>query len=120
MLCEDRRMRSVERDGGTIAYEGHGAGARTLLLAHNVLCNRHVLDGMVARLRDRHRLIAVDLRGHGESSVPPRHFSTRDLAEDLRAILVREEIERATVIGVSIGGVAAMELALAHPERVEA
>ena len=111
-------MPSVERDGCTIAYDVQGTGPRTVLLAHNVLCNRHVFDGMVGRLRDRHRVIAVDLRGHGESSVPRRSFSTRDLAEDLRAILVREEIVKATVIGVSIGAVTAMEMALAHPERV--
>jgi pimeloyl-ACP methyl ester carboxylesterase len=82
----------------------------------------------LARLRPELRLVALDQRGHGGSSLPAgpgcaeapeRCFRPEDLAADALALLEREGIERAHVVGHSMGSVAAQELALGHPERVE-
>ena len=65
-----------------------------------------------------HRGIAPDTRGVGLSDAPPGPYTTRQLAQDVIAILDAMSIERTHVVGLSLGGAVAQELALAHPARV--
>jgi pimeloyl-ACP methyl ester carboxylesterase len=65
-----------------------------------------------------HRCIAPDGRGVGKSDAPPPPYSTRQLAEDARAVLDACGVRRAHVVGLSLGGAVGQELALAHPDRV--
>ena len=65
-----------------------------------------------------HRCIAPDARGVGKSDAPPGPYTTRQLADDALRVLDACEVERAHVVGLSLGGAAAQELALAHPGRV--
>ena len=65
-----------------------------------------------------HRSIAPDQRGVGRSDSPPGPYSTRRLAEDAVAALDACGVRRAHVVGLSLGGAAAQELALGFPERV--
>lgn len=111
-------MPDIERDGARIRYEVGGAADRAVLFAHNLFCDRTVFAAQAARLAGRRRTIAVDLRGHGESGAPRRRYGTRDLGEDLAAVLDAERVGRADVVGLSLGAAAAMELAIARPERV--
>src|SRR5439155_7029473 len=67
---------------------------------------------------EKYRVIAFDNRGVGKSSVPPPPYTTEQMARDAVAVLDAEEIERAHVLGVSLGGTIAQELILAAPERV--
>ncbi len=64
------------------------------------------------------RSIAPDGRGVGQSDAPPPPYTTRQLGDDALAVLDAMQVERAHVVGLSLGGAAAQELALAHPERV--
>ncbi|MBI3506875.1 MAG: alpha/beta fold hydrolase [Proteobacteria bacterium] len=111
-------MPAIERDGARVVYEVRGSGPRTILLAHNILCDRRVFDGVIARLDGGWRAIAVDLRGHGESPVPERAYSARDMADDLAALLDAEAVETAAIAGLSMGATVALEFALAYPKRV--
>jgi pimeloyl-ACP methyl ester carboxylesterase len=69
-------------------------------------------------LRRRFRLVLIDNRGSGRSTVPDQAFTVADMAGDVAAVLDRSRIGRAHVIGTSLGGMVAQELAIEHPERV--
>lgn len=71
------------------------------------------------RLGERFRTLRYDIRGHGHSDVPDGPYSIADLGSDLVALLDRAGIERASLCGLSIGGMISMWVAAHHPERVE-
>ena len=65
-----------------------------------------------------HRSIAPDPRGVGKSDAPPGPYTTAQMADDALRVLDACEVERAHVVGLSLGGAVAQELALARPERI--
>lgn len=101
-----------------IAWERRGAG-EPLLLVHGLGYARWgwepVLDGL-ARSFD---VILFDNRGIGESDAPPGPYTAAELAADALQVLDEAGVARAHVLGTSLGGMVAQELALAHPERVD-
>ncbi|MBA3547788.1 MAG: alpha/beta fold hydrolase [Nannocystis sp.] len=111
-------MPHVIRDGQRIAFATLGSGPDTVLLAHNLMSRRGSFAAVAARLAPRCRLLAVDLRGHGESGDAPRSFAAQDLADDLLAVLDAVGVTRALLVGTSLGATAAALLTLAHPQRV--
>ena len=113
---------TITREDVAIAYEVSapaGQPAGTVVLLHNIFCDRRVFDGVVAVLRSSHRTIAVDFRGHGASGLGQRPYDVADLVADVVAVMDREQVPRAVVVGVSLGATVALELALAQPQRVE-
>jgi len=72
----------------------------------------------LAHFSQTHRGIAPDARGVGQSDAPPGPYTTRLLADDALAVLDALKISRAHVVGLSLGGAVAQELALARPDRV--
>jgi pimeloyl-ACP methyl ester carboxylesterase len=69
-------------------------------------------------LAERYRVIAFDNRGAGQTDVPDHPYTTRMMADDTAGLMSALGIERAHVLGVSMGGMIAQELALEHPDRV--
>ena len=113
---------TVVCDGAAVAYEvcaPDGGGAGTVVLLHNIFCDRRVFEAAVSALRASHRTIAIDFRGHGQSQLGPRPYQVADLVADVVAVLDQEGIARASVVGLSLGATVALELALAHPDRIE-
>ena len=98
--------------------EGPG-DAPVLLLASSLGTTHAMWDDQAAALRDEYRVLRYDHRGHGESPVPPGPYSIEDLAGDALALLDELGIERATFVGLSIGGAVAITAALRAPERFE-
>jgi len=72
----------------------------------------------LAHFSQTHRELAPDNRGVGQSDAPPGPYTARQLAGDALAVLDAAGVERAHVVGLSLGGAIAQELALEHPERV--
>ncbi|HVR64969.1 MAG TPA: alpha/beta hydrolase [Polyangia bacterium] len=114
-------MATLSRDGVAIAYETTPAppGAPTVVFLHNIMCDRRVFAHAVAALRPRFGTVAIDFRGHGGSALPARPFTVGDLVGDVVAVMDKEGVARAVVVGLSLGATVAMELALRAPERVE-
>lgn len=110
-------MTIIERDGARIAYDVSGSGAETVVLGHSLLCGRFMWEAVLPALEERFRVINVEVRGHLESTAP-RAFTLEDLAEDWRAILDAEGVERAHLVGLSMGGMTALRFALRHRSLV--
>jgi pimeloyl-ACP methyl ester carboxylesterase len=109
--------------GGTrIAYHLHGPeGAPELVLLHGMgaasdASSWATVTGDLAR---DHRLVVPDLRGHGNSGRPGT-YTLAEMADDVAALLDRIGVDRATVVGHSLGGLVAITLTLARPDLVEA
>lgn len=92
-----------------------------LLLVHGYAADSHDWDWHLPGLTDAgHRVIAVDLRGHGHSSAPESGYRPEDLAGDLVRLLDHLGIERVTAFGHSMGAMVVSALAVGHPGRVRA
>ena len=101
-----------------IAWERHGQGA-PLLLIHGLGYARWGWEPVVARLARSFDVILFDNRGIGGSDAPPGPYTAAELAGDAVQVLDEAGVERAHVLGTSLGGMVAQELALAAPERVD-
>lgn len=100
-----------------IHYQIRGVGPPVLLVP-GLSLDLHVFDAVVDRLEDRCTCVALDNRGAGRSDAPRGPYSMRDLAGDLFGLLTVLGVERAVVVGHSMGGYAALQLALDSPEVV--
>jgi 3-oxoadipate enol-lactonase len=101
-----------------LSYERTGSGPP--LLAVNGMSGTLLSWGerFLAPLRESFEVIAYDHRGAGESSRMEEPFTIAQLAEDAAGLLDALEVDSAHVLGISMGGMVAQELALAHPERI--
>jgi pimeloyl-ACP methyl ester carboxylesterase len=108
-------------NGVSLHYEEAGAGP-PLLLIHAFPVGRRMWEPQLAALGRRHRVIAYDVRGFGESDAPhaAAAYSQAQSVEDARALLDALDAAPAAVCGLSMGGNIALNLALAYPEAVSA
>jgi 3-oxoadipate enol-lactonase len=114
-------MRLAEIAGRQVYYEIHGEAQGTPLVLVMGMAGscRGWLALQVPEFAPQHRTVIFENRGVGDSQDPGGPFSTADLADDLAGLLDALGIERAHVLGVSLGGMAAQEFALRHPGRLE-
>ena len=98
-------------------YEEHGSGD-PLLLIMGLAADSMAWLFQTPDFAKRYRTIAFDNRGVGRSSKPPGPYTVHQMADDTAGLLDALGIARAHVVGVSMGGMIAQELALRHPQRV--
>jgi 3-oxoadipate enol-lactonase len=101
-----------------IAWEERGSGA-PLLLIQGLGYARWSWEPIVPRLAERYRVLFFDNRGIGESDKPEGPYTARLMAGDALQVLDEAGVDRAHVLGASLGGMIAQELAVAAPERVD-
>ncbi|MFE6051110.1 alpha/beta fold hydrolase [Kitasatospora sp. NPDC056446] len=102
--------------GGRLWAERGGSGSPVVLL-HGSGMDSRLWDAVLPELVRHHDVVRYDARGLGRSAAPGRPF---DDVGDLRAVLDHFGLERAALVGLSMGGETALDFALAHPERVTA
>jgi pimeloyl-ACP methyl ester carboxylesterase len=102
-----------------VAVSDVGTGPPVVLL-HGLACGKRVWFHQIRALRSHFRVIAYDQRGHGLTEAPPdaTDYSAAHLARDLVGVLDALKIERAAIVGFSLGGGPALALAASRPERV--
>jgi len=101
-----------------IAWEERGDGA-PLLLIQGLGYGRWSWEPLVPGLAERYRVLWFDNRGIGDSDKPEGPYTARLMADDARQVLDEAGVERAHVLGASLGGMIAQELAAGTPERVD-
>src|SRR5271166_2829323 len=113
---------SVHGDGVTLSGEAAASGPPIVLLHGLTATRRYVVMGSRTLERSGHRVLSYDARGHGRSAPAPAPpaYGYEHLAADLRAALDAAEVERAVLVGASMGAHTALRFALEHPERVAA
>lgn len=99
-------------------YEDHGSG-NVLLLLHGLGSTKKDWDAQVPFFSKTHRVITLDLRGHGESTKPKDKYGVELMTEDVKQLLDHLNIKKATVVGFSMGGAVAFEMAATYPNYVE-
>jgi pimeloyl-ACP methyl ester carboxylesterase len=106
-------------NGVEIAYEDLGSGPAVVLL-HGYPFNRSLWRDQVSALRGDFRVIAPDLRGHGESAVTSGASTMEAMANDVACLLDLLDISQATIGGLSMGGYVALAFSRLFPSRVQA
>ena len=114
-------MATLTRNGVDLHYEAEGSGP-AILLTHGFGASSRMWEGQVAALRDRYRVIAWDMRGHGDTDSPDDQalYSEPETVADMAAILDACGEESAIVGGLSLGGYMSLAFNLAHADRTNA
>ena len=107
-------MAVVDVNGARLWYDEAGSG-QTVLLLHGGLGDSGLWEPVVPLLAERFRTIRIDLRFFGRSTGPAMPWSWQ---EDVVGVLDELGIERAALVGLSLGGRIALDVALAHPDRL--
>src|SRR5687767_8021988 len=104
-------MQKVLRGGVALAYDEQGQGSPPILLVHGWSCDHRYVAPQVEQFSQKHRTIAVDLRGHGESDAPHQEYTMSAFADDLAWLCRELRVEKPIVVGHSMGAVIALQLA---------
>lgn len=110
-------MPTVRSNGIDLHYETAGQGEAVLLL-HGLGSRSDDWQLQVPVFAERYRVVTADMRGHGRTSKPPGPYSVPMMAADVLGLLEALAIDATYVIGLSMGGMIAFQLAVDHPERV--
>src|SRR3954467_14757225 len=108
----------VDVNGVHMYYETYGEGTPLILLHGGMLSIDLNFAGLIPTLAKKHRVIGVELQGHGRTADTDREITPAALASDVVALLDHLGIDRAHVLGHSMGGAVAMEMCVSHPARV--
>src|SRR6185436_15497392 len=103
-------------NGLKVYYEIHGTGDPVVLLHGSFMTITNNWAAMIPRLSKSRQVIAVEMQGHGRTADIDRDFSYDNLADDVAALLDHLRIKPADLLGLSLGGGVAMEVAIRHPE----
>ncbi|MDO9379976.1 MAG: alpha/beta fold hydrolase [Nocardioidaceae bacterium] len=108
----------VDVDGVRVYHEVHGEGPPLVLLHGGVLAIDLDFHALLPTLAETRQVIGIELQGHGRTNDTDRPMSVGTFAADVVAVLDHLGIESADVLGHSLGGAIAIELAISHPSRV--
>lgn len=120
----DTGPRSVPAiDGVPLVYEVHGeqrSDAPTLVLIHGWSCDRGYWEAQIAPLAERYRVVTLDLAGHGDSGLGRENWTIASYGADVAAVMEELDLERAVLVGHSMGGDVTVDAARLVSERVTA
>ena len=111
-------MNTIKANGIDINYRVDGRGP-WVTLSHSLSCDLTMWDELAVALAPTFTVLRYDTRGHGGSSVPEGTYSFEQLTADVIGLLDALKVERTHFVGLSMGGMIAQHLALAHPSRLD-
>jgi pimeloyl-ACP methyl ester carboxylesterase len=107
-------------DGVPIAYGLAGSGEPTLLFIHCWGCDRSFWDGPMRTLAPTHRVVALDLPGHGASGTDRKAWTVEAFGADVVGLMEALDLRKVVLVGHSAGGAVALDAAARAPDRVVA
>ncbi|HCT76769.1 MAG TPA: alpha/beta hydrolase [Micromonosporaceae bacterium] len=107
----------AEVNGINLYYESHGAG-RPLILLHGGLGSGEMFGPILPTLAEHHRVIAVDLQGHGRTADIDRPLDIKLMADDIAALIDHLGLDKPDLVGYSLGGGVALHTAAKYPAKV--
>jgi pimeloyl-ACP methyl ester carboxylesterase len=116
----ENSMATIVHKGIKLAYEDQGAGKPAFVFVHGWTCNRSFFSPQAEYFSRRHRVVSVDLRGHGESDKPQGPYHHSLYAEDIAHIIEHLELGKIVAVGHSMGGSVVLQLAASYPDHVAA
>lgn len=119
------KMKSLQSSGKAavnglnLYYEIHGTGKPIVLLHGSYMTIDLNWAAILPELAKTNQVIAIEMQGHGRTADIPRNPTYQNLADDLSALLKQLKIEKASVLGYSLGGTVAIQFAISHPDQLD-
>lgn len=111
-------IKHLHRNGVRIAYVEKGSGDKTMLLVHGMLGSHQSMLHMVHHYALKYRVVAIDMRGHGDSDKPKTLYDMAAFSDDLVQVCRELRLAKPVCVGHSFGGSAVLHLAFHHPGMV--
>ena len=107
-------------DDVKLYYEDRGVKTQVpLIFLHGVLGSSEIWKPQVSYFKNQRRIIILDLRGHGQSDKPRGKYSITQFSDDLHALMKNLDVEKAIIIGHSLGGMVALRFTLDYQDMVD-
>jgi len=111
---------AISSDSERIAYSTYGAGETSLIFIHGWSCDSRYWQKQLSIFAKNYQVITIDLAGHGNSSLGRVDYTMISFAEDVKAVIEKDNINQAILIGHSMGGGVMAEVARLMPKKVVA
>jgi len=109
-------VQRLRRDGVSLAYSKSGSGTDAVMFIHGWCCNHTHFAEQFRHFAPTRQVVAVDLRGHGASDRPQQEYTLPGFASDVAWMCDQLQVRRPLVVGHSMGGAVALELASRYPD----
>lgn len=109
-------MQQLKRNGIALFYEEAGKGAPPILLVHGLAGDHTLMTPQFEHFGRTHRVVSVDLRGHGQSDKPQQEYTIAGFADDLAWLCRELGVYKPVLIGHSLGGMIVLDLAARYPD----
>jgi pimeloyl-ACP methyl ester carboxylesterase len=113
-------MGTIDHKGIELAYEDEGTGTPAFVFVHGWTCDRSFFAPQAEHFARGHRVVSVDLRGHGESDKPRGQYPITAYADDIAYVIKELDLGKVVAVGHSMGGTVVLQLAAAHADCVAA
>ncbi|MGH7343023.1 MAG: alpha/beta fold hydrolase, partial [Candidatus Rokuibacteriota bacterium] len=111
-------MPIITANGVKLAYDERGSGSPAFIFIHGWTCNRSFFAPQVEHFAKKHRVVSIDLRGHGESDKPQGSYPISAYAADAAHVISELKLGKVIAVGHSMGGITVLQLGASHPDRV--
>jgi pimeloyl-ACP methyl ester carboxylesterase len=111
---------AISSDSERIAYSAYGAGKTSLIFIHGWSCDSRYWQNQLSLFSKDYQVIAIDLAGHGNSSLDRIDYTMLSFAKDIKAVIEKEKVNEAILVGHSMGGGVIAEAAQLLPKKVTA